>query len=156
MVTGGCCEGRRRRGVSGWRRGKLGGARGRRRLGEAIARAGAARGGRERACDDQVLAVRAWQSVDDGDGVSASASYRGCLRGSWCRGPCACERRKLGKDGAKRATRCPGGSRAVSGRAHRVRWHAVARYWARAFWPLACEGELGPGTGRVLVLQGGS
>jgi hypothetical protein len=66
--------GRRRRGVSGAPRGKLGGAGRRRRLGGANARAGVSNDGLWRAGDDGVRAVPARQYVDHGDGERASAS----------------------------------------------------------------------------------
>jgi hypothetical protein len=66
--------GRRRRGVSGAPRGKLGGAGRRRRLGGANARAGAARGGRGSTGDARVLAVPWRQSGDHGDVDGSSAS----------------------------------------------------------------------------------
>jgi hypothetical protein len=66
--------GRRRRGVSGAPRGKLGGASCRRRLGGASALDGVSNDGLWRAGDDGVRAVPARQYVDHGDGERASAS----------------------------------------------------------------------------------
>ena len=91
-------RGRPWRGVYGERRGKLGGAWRRRRLGGANELYGTAEGGLWRAGDDGVRAVPARQDVNHGDGYGAAASLCGCLTGFGCGVGRACTRAKRGED----------------------------------------------------------
>jgi hypothetical protein len=76
-----------------------------------------------------VLAVRARQVSDHCDGVSASASYRGYLGGSWCRGPCACKVREGEEDEGDGTRACSGASRTCP---------CALTAWPGMFW--ACRG----------------
>jgi hypothetical protein len=65
---------------------------------------------------------RYWRrNFEEDDGGGASACIRACLRGSWVRGACACERRRLGEDGGDGAWRRTVASRAVP--VHALAWH---------------------------------
>lgn len=77
-------EGHRRPWRSRARRGKLGGAGDRRRLGEANERDGTERGGLRRAGDVGVLAVPWRPGFDHGDGDGARAANGACLAMYWC------------------------------------------------------------------------
>jgi hypothetical protein len=79
-------EGHRRPWRSRARRGTVGGAGRRRRLGEASALEGTADEGLWRASDGGVLAVRARQRVDNGDGDGARACFGQCLAARGWRG----------------------------------------------------------------------
>jgi hypothetical protein len=100
----------------------------------------------------RVLAGRARQVLDDGDGDGSSACRWSCLGASRCVGVCVCERRELGKDGANGATRCTGASRASSGRAHRV----PGTFWARLGSPRSANAGLDSIQGGYRRAQGGA
>jgi hypothetical protein len=139
--------GRRRRGVSGARRGNLGGASCRRRLGGASARDGTSNDGLWRASDGGVLAVP-WrkvlmmatvmvppQAIEHVYGIEEMVATLDAGVGLQGRTRATAHARALARPG-----RCLGALTACLARSGRV--------WARVFRPMACKVRARDGTSR--------